>query len=124
MTYKSFDANPSLETRGVFLDISKAFDKVWSFGLLYKLKCCSVEGGLLISLQDYLQNCKQRVVLNRQSSSWLDVNAGVPQGSVLDPLLFLVIKTFLIIFLVKRNCLLMTRQFFLLLLISQGPVKF
>ena len=36
--YKSFDANPSLEVRGVFFDISKAFDRVWYYGLLYKLK--------------------------------------------------------------------------------------
>ena len=81
MTYKSFDANPSLETRGVFLDISKTFDKVWHDGLLYKLKCFGKEGGLFNILQNYLQTRKQRVVLNGQSSSWFDVNAGVPQGS-------------------------------------------
>ena len=88
--FAAFDANPSLETRGVFLDISKAFDKVWHDGLLHKLKCLGVEGGFYNILKNYLQNRKQRVILNGQSSSWLDISAGVPQGSVLGPLLFLI----------------------------------
>ena len=93
--YKSFDANPSLETRCVFLDISKAFDKVWHDGLLYKLKCYGVEEDLFNILQNYLQNRKQRVVLNDQSSSWLDVNTGLPRGSVLGSLLGLVYINYL-----------------------------
>ena len=42
--YSNFDAYPSLETRGVFLDISKDFDRVWHEGLLYKLKSYGISG--------------------------------------------------------------------------------
>ena len=86
--YKAFDGNPSLETRGVFLDMSKAFDKVWHEGLLYKLKCYGVNGEIYKILANYLQNRKQRVVLNGLHS-WNDVSAGVPQESVLLILIYM-----------------------------------
>ena len=78
--YYSFDAYPSLETRGVFLDISKAFDRVWHEGLLYKLKSYGISGPLLILIKSFLTNRFQRVVLNGQTSNWKKILAGVPKG--------------------------------------------
>ena len=49
---KAFDNNPTVDVRGVFLDISKVFDKVWHDGLIFKLKSYSVEGELLSLLKN------------------------------------------------------------------------
>jgi hypothetical protein len=82
--------NDGKEIRVVFLDISKAFDRVWHKGLLFKLKRCGITGKLLEWLKDYLTDREQRVIVNGQSSDWGKLHAGVPQGSVLGPLLFLI----------------------------------
>ena len=74
----------------VFLDISKAFDKVWHEGLLFKLKQLGISGTLLKWLESYLALRKQRVILDGCCSDVSYVEAGVPQGSILGPLLFLV----------------------------------
>ena len=88
--YCAFDHTPSKETRAVFLDLSKAFDRVWHEGLIHKLRCNGVSGDMLALICNFLMNRKQRVVLNGKNSEWKDILAGVPQGSVLGPLFFLI----------------------------------
>ena len=78
------------EVRAVFLDISKAFDRVWHRGLLHKLNYVGIRGRLLDWFSDYLTNRRQRVVLPGSCSDWSYLKAGVPQGSILGPLLFLI----------------------------------
>ena len=87
--FSSFDCNPTLETRGVFLDISKGFDRVWHDGLLFKLKENGVSVNLFQSIKSFLSGRFPRVLLNGQTSDWESVQAGVPQGSTLGPLFFL-----------------------------------
>ena len=79
-----------LEVRSIFLDISKAFDKVWHKGFLFKLLQNGMFGNLLDLLSSFLSDRKQKVLLNGQTSEWQNVNASVPQGSILEPLSFFI----------------------------------
>ena len=84
--FEAFDCNPTLEVRSVFLDISKAFDKLWHEGLLFKLRSMGISGELYNLLGNYLSGRFQRVILNGQTLPWRPVIAGAPQDSILDPL--------------------------------------
>jgi hypothetical protein len=75
-------------TSVTFADISKAFDTVWIKGLLLKLERYGIGDNLLIWLKSYLSNHTQRVVIKDALSNIGQLKAGVPQGSVLGPLLF------------------------------------
>ena len=77
------------EVRVVFCDVSKAFDRVWHAGLIHKLKAAGITGQLLDWFVSYLENRRQRVVISGVQSDWAYISAGVPQGSILGPLLFL-----------------------------------
>ena len=76
----------------IYLDFSKAFDKVPHHLLLRKLETLGTRGPLLAWFQSYLTDRKQRVVLQGVCSEWLP---GVPQGSILGPLLFLVYRNYI-----------------------------
>ena len=76
-------------TRAVALDISKAFDRDWHAGLLHKLKSYGISGQIFGLISSFLSNRQLRVALDGKSSQEYPVNAGVPQGSILGPTLFL-----------------------------------
>ena len=76
------------DTCVIALDIAGAFDRVWHKGLIAKLKSLGISGNLLLLLQDYLQGRTLQVVVNGSTSSEYPIEASVPQGSVLGPLLW------------------------------------
>ena len=81
--------NRSGATRAVPLDISKAFDMVWHSVLLHKLTSYVISGQIFGTISSFLNNRPLRAVLHGKSSQEYPVNAGVPQGPILGPTLFL-----------------------------------
>ena len=77
------------DVRFVFCDISKAFDRVWHKGLIYKLSLFGIPHQISNWVENYLLDRKQRVVLDGFTSTLGSTTSGVPQGSVLGPFLFL-----------------------------------
>ncbi|MEW8544372.1 MAG: reverse transcriptase domain-containing protein, partial [Candidatus Thiodiazotropha sp.] len=74
----------------IYLDFCKAFDKVAHQRLLKKIEKYGIIGKLHAWIKDFLSNRQQRVVIKGSTSDWTDITSGIPQGSVLGPILFLI----------------------------------
>ena len=81
--------NRSGAIRAVALNISKAFDRVWHAGLLHKLKSCGISGQIFGLISSFLSNRRFWEVLDGNSAQEYPLNAGIPQGSILVPAVFL-----------------------------------
>ena len=99
-----------LQVDAVFLDFAKAFDRVNHKVLLHKLCNFGISGSLLAWCGDYLSNRKQRVVVDGKCSSWLNNPSGVPQGSILGPLFFLLFSSVICLRLSLKNYRQMTAR--------------
>ena len=80
----------SKQTMAIWIDLQKSFDKVWTDGLLLKLKKCRIGGNMYKWIKSYLHNRRARVTIDSAKSKKILLRHGVPQGGVLSPTLFLI----------------------------------
>ena len=87
----NFHMDHNVQVDMILLDFSKAFDTVWPHcRLLKKLKFYHIENQVIQWIEKWLTLCKQRALLDGESSDHVPVSPGVPQGTVLGPLMFLI----------------------------------
>ena len=98
--------NKKHHTAAVFVDFAKAFGSINHVKLVNKLKTFSFETKAVLWLKDYLSDRRQRVMVNGDSSKWDTIKYGVPQGSILGPLLFIMFTNDMVDIIRNSNVLL------------------
>ena len=107
MTYypglSSFNSKSQIDV--AILDFSKAFDTVPHAGLLGNLEHYGIDSKILLRITNFLNNRKQRVVVDGSFSNYADVESGVPQGTVLGPCRLTWLSSYMYISTIGNYCM-------------------